>query len=54
MNTWQGDLQNNKHYVEERIDALLDAAEAGQVPLDKRWDPLREIAQMLIDAAQSR
>jgi hypothetical protein len=53
VNTWQGELQN-KRYVEERIDALLDAAEAGQVPLDERWDPLREIAQILIDAAQSR
>ncbi|MGP3634478.1 hypothetical protein ACTU45_14080 [Streptomyces sp. 24-1644] len=53
VNTWQGELQN-KRYVEERIDALLDAAEAGQVPLDERWDPLRKIAQILIDAAQSR
>ncbi|EMF56531.1 HEPN/Toprim-associated domain-containing protein [Streptomyces bottropensis] len=53
VNTWQGELQN-KRYVEERIDALLDAAEAGQVQLDERWDPLREIAQILIDAAQSR
>ncbi|MGW6914814.1 HEPN/Toprim-associated domain-containing protein [Kitasatospora sp. NPDC054939] len=47
----QGEL-TRKAYVQTRIDDLLAAAEVGQVPLDDRWDPMREIAAILVDAAQ--
>ncbi|MFI6986689.1 hypothetical protein ACIBSV_50270 [Embleya sp. NPDC050154] len=52
VNAWQGELQN-KPYVQTRIDALLNAAESGQTPLDERWEPLREVARTLIEAAES-
>lgn len=49
---YQGEL-TNKQYVQTRIDALLTAAEAGE-PLDESWEPIRLIAQTLIDKAQTR
>ncbi|MCC3654065.1 hypothetical protein LIX60_21885 [Streptomyces sp. S07_1.15] len=49
---YQGEL-TNKQYVQARIDALLTAAEAGD-PLDESWEPIRLIAQTLIDRAQTR
>ncbi|MEV7779358.1 hypothetical protein [Kitasatospora sp. NPDC088351] len=49
---YQGELAN-KQYVQARIDALLTAAEAGD-PLDESWEPMRLIAQTLIDKAEAR
>ncbi|MCG7523980.1 hypothetical protein MHW47_05930 [Streptomyces sp. OfavH-34-F] len=49
---YQGELAN-KQYVQTRIDALLTAAEAGD-PLDESWEPIRLIAQTLIDGARTR
>jgi hypothetical protein len=49
---WQGEL-SNKQYVQARIEALLDMAEPDTASLDDRWDPMREIAKALVQAAQS-
>jgi hypothetical protein len=50
VHDYQGEL-TNKPYVQARIDALLTAAEAGD-PLDESWEPMRMIAQTLIDNAE--
>ncbi|MER7671304.1 hypothetical protein ABTY61_22950 [Kitasatospora sp. NPDC096128] len=49
---YQGEL-TNKQYIQGRIDAFLAAAEGG-APLDESWEPMRLIAQTLIDKAESR
>ncbi|GAA2535472.1 hypothetical protein ABTY20_16210 [Streptomyces sp. NPDC126497] len=46
-------MASDKQYVQARIDALLTAAEAGD-PLDESWEPVRLIAQTLIEKAQTR
>ncbi|MFE9121472.1 hypothetical protein [Streptomyces sp. NPDC007172] len=51
VHDYQGEL-TNKPYVQARIEALLDAAEAGD-PLDESWEPMRLIAQTLIDNAET-
>ncbi|WP_405480512.1 hypothetical protein [Streptomyces anulatus] len=51
VHDYQGEL-TNKPYVQARIDALLIAAEAGD-PLDESWEPMRLIAQTLIDNAET-
>ncbi|MFE5331338.1 hypothetical protein ACFRCG_33630 [Embleya sp. NPDC056575] len=48
--TWQGELRD-KTSVQARIEGLLDAVEAGRTPLDERWNPFREIAEVLTEAA---
>ncbi|WP_433355493.1 HEPN/Toprim-associated domain-containing protein [Microtetraspora malaysiensis] len=50
---WQGEL-SNKPYVQARIEALLDKTESGVAVVDGRWDPMRGIANALVQAAQSR
>ncbi|MFM9458166.1 hypothetical protein [Streptomyces europaeiscabiei] len=51
MNDYQGELAN-KPYVQERIKEMLRAAEAGETPLGSDWDPMRLLAERLVDLAQ--
>ncbi|MFF2751371.1 hypothetical protein ACFVVA_38280 [Kitasatospora sp. NPDC058048] len=52
INDYQGELvPGDKKAVQDRIGKMLTAAEAGDTPLDDRWDAMRQIAQTLIAAA---
>lgn len=52
ISDYQGELvPADKKTVQERIDKMLTTAEAGDTPLDDRWDAMRKIAQTLIAAA---
>lgn len=52
INDYQGELvPADKKTVQERIDKMLTTTEAGDTPLDDRWDAMRKIAQTLIAAA---
>ncbi|MFF4512083.1 hypothetical protein [Streptomyces mirabilis] len=51
MNDYQGELAN-KPYVQERIKEMLRAAEAGETPLGSEWDPMRRLAETLVNLAE--
>ena len=51
MDDYQGELRD-KAFVQKRIEAMLTEAEAHQEPLGNEWDPMRQLAQMLVDLAE--
>ncbi|WNZ06169.1 hypothetical protein [Streptomyces sp. 11x1] len=51
MDDYQGEL-SEKAYVQRRIEAMLAEAEAHREPLGSEWDPMRQLAQMLVDLAE--
>ncbi|MEU5325656.1 HEPN/Toprim-associated domain-containing protein [Streptomyces parvus] len=51
MSDYQGELAN-KPYVQERIKEMLRAAEAGETTLGSDWEPMRLLAERLVDLAQ--
>ncbi|MCX4538963.1 hypothetical protein OHA79_44830 (plasmid) [Streptomyces sp. NBC_00841] len=51
MNDRQGELANKPH-VQRSIKEMLRAAEAGEVPLGSDWDPMRRLAERLVNMAE--
>nr|WP_037682627.1 HEPN/Toprim-associated domain-containing protein [Streptomyces griseus] len=50
MNDRQGELVNKPH-VQRRIKEMLRSAEAGEDPLGSDWDPMRRLAERLVNLA---
>ncbi|MGW6842246.1 HEPN/Toprim-associated domain-containing protein [Streptomyces sp. NPDC054958] len=51
MADYQGELVN-KAYVQSRIEELLKQAESSDKPLGDNWNPMRQLAQRLIELAE--
>lgn len=48
MSDYQGELAN-KSYVQARIEEMLAQAEASEQPLGEAWDPMRQLAETLVE-----